>query len=212
VVWVLSRFPALPSDAAGFVVADEATLAAALDAQLPGQGRADELWIGTGHLDRLRAALGSGALAQLDSSFRADLDQQLQDAPVARGVLGTLIAATALSLILAVVGLLAALFGAARDERVESDLEEQGVGPRGLRAELRVRLALASVLGVVVGLGIAVLLTRLAVASVRGAGDVADPRPPVVTVVPWAALAAWGAGTFAMLAFAGWLATRSVVR
>ena len=212
VVGVLSRFPALPSDAAGFVVADEATLAAALDAQLPGQGRADELWIGTGHLDRLRAALGSGALAQLDSSFRADLDQQLQDAPVARGVLGTLIAATALSLILAVVGLLAALFGAARDERVESDLEEQGVGPRGLRAELRVRLALASVLGVVVGLGIAVLLTRLAVASVRAAGAVADPRPPVLTVVPWAALAAWGAGTFAMLAFAGWLATRSVVR
>ena len=208
VVGVLSRFPTLPLDSAGFVIADEPTLAAALDAQLPGQGRPDELWIATGHLAGLRAALGSGALAQLDSSFRVDIDDQLRDAPVARGVLGTLIAATALSAVLAVVGLLAALLGGVRDARVESDLQEQGVGPRGLRAELRVRLALASLLGVVAGVGIAVLLTRLAVASVRAAGTVAEPSPPVVTVVPWAALAAWSAGTFAVLALAGWLAPR----
>jgi hypothetical protein len=159
----------------------------------------------------LRAALGSGALAQLDPSFRADIDHQLRDAPVARGVLGTLIAATALSVLLAVVGLLTTLLGGARDERVESDLEEQGVGPRGLRAEVRVRLALVSVLGVIAGLGITALLTRLAVASVRAAGTVANPRPPVVTVVPWAALAAWGAGTFAVLALAGWMATRALI-
>jgi len=211
VVGVLSRFPTLPSDSAGFVIADEATLAAALDAQLPGQGRPDELWISTGHPAQLRAALGSGTLAQLDSSFRGDLDQQLRDAPVARGVFGTLIAATALSVVLAVVGLLTALLGGARDKRAESDLTEQGVGPRGLRAELRLRLALASVLGVIAGLGIAVLLTRLAVASVRAAGTVADPRPPVVTIVPWRELAAWGVGTFAVLALAGWLATRALI-
>jgi hypothetical protein len=211
VVGVLGRFPTIEGDSAGFVIADEATLAAALDAQLPGQGRPDELWISTGHLARLRAALGSGTLAQLDSSFRVDLDHQLRDAPVARGVLGTLIAAAALSVVLAVVGLLTALLGGARDKRAESDLSEQGVGPRGLRAELRVRLALASVLGVIVGLGIAVLLTRLAVASVRAAGTVADPSPPVVTVVPWAELAAWGAGTLAVLALAGALATRALI-
>jgi hypothetical protein len=211
VVGVLSRFPTLPPDSAGFVIADEATLAAALDAQLPGQGQADELWISTGHLAQLRAALESGTLAQLDSSFRIDLDHQLQDAPVARGALGTLIAATALSVVLAVIGLLTALLGGARDERTESDLREQGVGPRALRVELRVRLVLASVLGVVAGLGIAVLLTRLAVASVRAAGTVANPSPPVVTVVPWAALAAWGVVTFAVLALASWLATRALI-
>ena len=211
VVGVLGRFPTIEGEEAGFVIADEATLAAALDAQLPGQGRPDELWISTGHLARLRAALDSGTLAQLDSSFRVDLDHQLRDAPVARGVLGTLIAATALSVVLAVIGLLTALLGGARDERASCDLSEQGVGPRGLRAELRVRLALASVLGVIVGLGIAVLLTRLAVASVRAAGTVADPSPPVVTVVPWAELAAWGAGTLAVLALAGALATRALI-
>jgi hypothetical protein len=57
-----------------------------------------------------------------------------------------------------------------------------------------------------------VLLTRLAVASVRAAGTVADPSPPVVTVVPWAELAAWGAGTLAVLALAGALATRAQIR
>jgi len=112
---------------------------------------------------------------------------------------------------LAVVGLLTALLGGARDERAESDLTEQGVGPRGLRAELRARLTLASVLGVIAGLGIAVLLTRLAVATVRAAGSVADPSPPVVTEVPWAALAAWGAGLLAVLALTGWLASRALV-
>ncbi len=211
VVGVLSRFPTLDPGSAGFVIADEATLAGALDAQLPGQGRPDELWISTGHVDRVRAALGRGTLAQLDSSFRADADQRDLGAPAARGVLGTLAAATALSAVLAVVGLLTALLGEARDKRAESDLTEQGVGPRGLRAELRTRLALASVLGVSAGLGVAVLLTRLAVASVRAAGTVADPRPPVVTVVPWAALAAWGAGLLAALTLAGWLATRALI-
>jgi hypothetical protein len=74
-----------------------------------------------------------------------------------------------------------------------------------------VRLALASVLGVVAGLAIAALLTRLAVASVRAAGAVANPRPPLVTVVPWAALAVWGAGELAVLALAGWLATQALI-
>ena len=209
VVGVLSRFPALPRDAAGFVVADEATLAGALDAQLPGQGRADELWIATAHPAPLRAALGTGALTQLDSAFRADVDQQLLNAPVARGVLGTLIAATVLSVLLAAIGLLAALRAGARDRRVETDLVEQGVGARGLRAELRTRLALSIVLGVAVGLGVAVLLTQLAVASVRAAGTVADPSPPVIPIVPWPQLVAWAAVMLAVLAVAGGLGTRA---
>jgi hypothetical protein len=210
VAGVLDRFPALAPGSAGFVVADEATLAAALDAQLPGQGQANELWISAGNLTRLRAALGSGPLAQLDPTFRADIDHELQNAPVARGVLETLTAAAVVSVALAVVGLLTGLLGGARDERAEADLFEQGVDSRGLRRELRVRLTLTSVLGVVVGLGVAVLLTRLAVASVRAVGAVADPQPPVVTVVPWAALAIWSVGVFCLLVLVSRLATRLV--
>lgn len=47
VVAELPRFPTVAATSAGFVVADEARLAGALEAGLPGQGRPDELWIDT---------------------------------------------------------------------------------------------------------------------------------------------------------------------
>lgn len=209
VAGVLRRFPALPPDAAGFVIADQATLSSALDAQLPGQGRPDELWLTTAHPTALRAALGRSPLVQLGSSFRADLERQLSTAPLSSGVLGTLFAAAAVSAALGIVGLLAALLGPARDRGVERDLEAQGFGPRALRAELRARLSLVSVTGVAIGLVIALLLVRLAVIAVRSAGAVPDPRPGLVTVVPWAELAAWGIGAAAGLVLSGWLASRA---
>jgi hypothetical protein len=211
VVGTLRRFPTLPSDAAGFVVADEQTLAGALDAQLPGQGSSDELWLSTGNLTRLRAALRSGPLAQLSYKLRTDIERQLQSAPIARGVLGILVAAAALSAVLAVLGLLVSLLGAARDERVESDLVAQGVGPRGLRRELRLRMLLAAALGVLVGVGVAGLLTPLAVAGVRAATTLAVPRPPLVTVAPWVELGLWALGALGVLAAAAWAATRSLI-
>ena len=211
VVGVLRRFPTIAGDASGFVVADEPTLTSALDAQDPGQGQADELWISTSHTSGLRAALTAGRLAQLSAAFRTDVQHRLRAAPISSAVLATLTAATIVSGALAVLGLMIALLGAARDERIERDLIAQGVGPRNLRAELRMRLVLAGVIGVVVGLAIGVLLTRLAVAAVRSAGTVAVPRPPIVTVAPWAELAAWGVIAGAALAAVAWLVTRTVV-
>jgi hypothetical protein len=210
VVGVLRRFPTLPPGAGGFVVADEATLAAALDAQLPGQGQADELWISAPRLGRLRAILSSGAFTQLGALFRRDIQAQLRGAPVARAVLGTLAAATGLSGLLAVLGLLVCMGGPAREDGVERDLEAQGIGPAGLRRELRLRLLVASGLGVAVGLGVAIGLTRLAVASVRAAGTVASPQPPLVTVEPWGALVLWGLVALGALALASWTASRSL--
>jgi hypothetical protein len=211
VVGTLRRFPTAPANGGGFIVADEPTLASALDAGLPGQGRADELWIATSHLNRLRTALRSPSLAPLTASFRADIEHRLRAAPIARGVLGTLIAAALLSAALAVLGLLTALLGGARDERIERDLEAQGLGPRALRGDLRLRLAIASVLGVGSGLLIALVLTSLAVASLRAAATLVVPQPPLVTVVPWWQLLAWGAVTLAALLLASWLATRVAV-
>jgi hypothetical protein len=209
VVGELRRFPTLPTDAAGVLVADQATLSSALDARAPGQGRPDELWVSSAHPGLLRAALGRSPLTQLRASFRADLEHQRRAAPLARGVLGTLVAATAVSAALAVLGLLAALLGPSRDRLVERDLQAQGFGPSGLRAELRARLTLAGVLGTVAGLVVAVLLVRLAVATVRAATTVAVPHPALVTVVPWAGLAAWGAAAAAVLALCGSLAARA---
>ncbi len=208
---VLKRFPTISSGDAGFIVADEATLAAALDAQQPGQGRADELWMATRDPSRLRAALSDEPLAQLTATFRGDIEHQLRSAPVARGVLGTLIAATALAGALAVIGLLVALLGAARDERVESDLVMQGMGPRGLRRELRMRMLLAGVIGVLLGLVIGLALTTLAVVTVRAAGTVAVPEPPLVTVAPWGMLVLWAIAAIGAIGAASWLATRTAV-
>jgi hypothetical protein len=189
VVGVLARFPTLSPDDAGFVVADEATLASALDAQLPGQGRPDELWVATRTPGRLRAALARGPLANLGASFRIAIERRLRSAPIARAVLATLVAATALAGGLALLGLVVALLGAGRDVRVERDLIAQGLGPSALRRELRVRLVLAGIVGVAAGLVLAVALTRLAVVSVRAAATLAAPRPALVTVAPWGELA-----------------------
>jgi hypothetical protein len=212
VVGVLRRFPTIPASAPGFVIADERALASALDAQDPGQGLPDELWISTRHTQALREALGVGAMAQLAASFRADIEHGLLSAPTARAVLGTLVAAAIICVVLAVLGLLIALLGAARDERVERDLIAQGIGPGALRSELRLRIVLAGVLGVLAGFAIGVLLTRLAVATVRAAGTVAVPRPAIVTVAPWAELVAWALLACAALACAAWLATMQVGR
>jgi hypothetical protein len=206
-VGVLRRFPTLPSDAAGFLIADEPTLAAALDAQQPGQGRPDELWMSSRHLGRLRAALGAGRLAQLQGSFRTDIERALRDDPVARAVLGMLIAAAAVALALALAGLQTVLVGAARDARLERDLAGLGVGPRGLRAELRMRVATAAVTGAVAGIAVAVLLTGLAVAGVGSA--LGTSRPSVIAVVPVGVLALWVLAALAALGLTGWASTLS---
>ena len=211
VVGVLDRFPTIPAGTSGFVVADEAALASALDAQSPGQGRPDELWVSSTDPNRLRAGLATGPLHQLEVSFRTDIEHALRNAPVARGVLGTLIAASALAAALAVLGLLVALLGSARDPRIEADLVAQGVGPRAMRTELRVRLLSAGAIGVCAGTVIGVVLTRLAVATVRAAGTVAVPRPPVVVVAPWLGLGLWSLAVLATLSLGAWAATRIVV-
>ncbi len=213
VVGTVTRFPTLEAAAgAGFVVADEATLASALDAQLPGQGSADELWISAPTLAPLRAALRDGVFSRLQAAYRSDIEHRLRSAPIARGVLGTLIAAASLAALLAALGLLVSLLGQARDERAERDLVAVGVGPRGLRRELRARMLLSAVLGVAVGLVVAASLTRLAVATVRAAGSIANPQPPLVTVAPWAELLLWSLAALCALALVSWLATQSLLR
>jgi hypothetical protein len=212
VVGVLRRFPTLPAAAGGFVIADQATLASALDARLPGQGRPDELWIATAHAGRLRAALRGAPLAGFGAAFRGDIAGRLRSAPIARAVLGTLAAATAVAGALAVLGLLVALLGGARDPRLEDDLRGQGIGPRGLRRELRLRLVIAGTTGVCAGLAIAVVLTRLAVAAVSAAATIAVPSPALVTVAPWGELALWGLAALGALALASVIATRMLAQ
>ena len=206
VVGVIKRFPTVATGAAGVIVADQQALSDALDAQLPGQGRTDELWIARPRSESLATALARGRLAQLDSSFRAAIETGLRHEPLASGVIGTLLIAGAVGGALAVLGLLVVVGGAFRDRSIERDLEAQGLGPGDLRRELRLRLALASALGVWPGLVIAVVIDRLAVATV-GATESGTPQPPLVTVVPWVELVGLGAAITALCLLLGWIAT-----
>jgi hypothetical protein len=211
VVGVLQRFPTVAAGSGGFVVADQATLAGALDAQLPGQGRPDALWIATARPGDLRAALRTARFASLGVAFRSGLERQARSAPIARAVLGTLLAAAAVAAALTVLGLLATLLGPGRDRRTERDYAELGLGPAAIRDELQVRMAVAIVTGVLAGVGLTLLLTRLAVASVRAA-IVAAPQPPLVTIVPGPTLVAVTGGALVLLSGVGWLAARVAVR
>jgi hypothetical protein len=206
VVGTIRRFPTIGAGAGGAVVADQATLAGALDAQLPGQGRPDELWVSTPRPAALRGALRTPPLNQLSWSFRSDIQRRLASAPIASGVERTLLTAGLLWAALAVLGLLATLLGPGRDRALERDLEAQGVGPRAIVWQARFRLGVAGVAGVAAGVAIAAVLTRLAVASVQAATTIAPPQPALVTVVPLGLLAAWAVAVLAAVAVGALLA------
>ena len=203
VVGVLRRFPTIGQGAGGFVVADQALLSGALDSQLPGQGRPDELWISSSRTPALRRAVRSGPLAQLRTAYRTDVEQSLRTDPVGSGVTRTLLASGVVATLLALLGMLLVLVGPLRASGIEADLEEQGVGPRGLRNELRARFGAAGILGIWPGLLIALLLDRLTVAAV-GAYENGTSQPALITVVPWLQLVALGAGLTVLCAAGGW--------
>jgi hypothetical protein len=204
VVGVLRRFPTIAAGAAGFVVADQALLSGALDAQLPGQGRPDELWISTTRPGALRAAMRSGRLAGLNAAFRSDVEHGLRSEPVASGVMRTLLASGLGATILALLGMLLVLAGPFRQPALQVDLEAQGVGPAGLRRELRLRLATAALLGIWPGLLLSLLLDRLTV-SALGGYESGTSQPPLITVVPALQLLALGAVVSALCVACGWV-------
>jgi hypothetical protein len=210
VAGVLRRFPTIGPGAEGFVVADEPTLAIALDSQLPGQGAANELWASTRNTTRLRAALRTRALSHLTVSYRADIARRLRNAPVARAVFGTLLGATIVTGVLAIVGLLVALLGGGRDRTAERDLLEQGIGPGELRRQLRLRLVLAATIGTCAGLALAVLLTALVVAAARAAGTLSAPQPPLIAIAPAGQLLLWGVIALGVLTATATAAVRAI--
>jgi hypothetical protein len=193
VVGVVRRFPTVASGHA-VVLADETALAGALDAQVPGSGEARELWL-AGDPRRLDpAALAAGRRRHLVVRTHTAVRRTIDSEPIAREVLGALAAAALLAAALALAGVAVAVRRALRDGAAALlDLEAQGLGPRELRGGLRLRGAAIAVAGVVPGVILALLLTRLVTGAVR-AGAIGPPDPPLVIVVPW------GTGALAALA------------
>jgi hypothetical protein len=116
----------------------------------------------------------------------------------------------AVATLLALLGMLLVLAGPLRTPRIQADLEAQGVGPSGLRRELRVRFGVACTLGIWSGLLIALLLDRLTVAAV-GAYESGTREPPLITVVPVLELVALGVGLTALCLVCGWLLSEALL-
>ena len=128
VIAVGRRFPSV---AGSFAVADEGSLAAALNADDPGAAVPDELWLRARHPGQVAALDSAVAKPPYDSltrSSHAAVLASMRSDPLARGILLALEAAALLALVLALVGLLLSVASAVRDERAELfDLEAQGV-------------------------------------------------------------------------------------
>ena len=210
-VGTVERFPTVGRDAAGFLVADEQRLVTAINAASPGAGPPDELWMAVPERQeaRLLATLRRPPLGILGVSSRRALQAGLRADPLSRELLRTLGISALVALGLAALGLLLATATALRDEGAELfDLEAQGVEPRALKANVRLRAGLLAALGVLAGLILGVLLALLVVDALRASATSAAPLPPLVTVVPWLE---WGVGAaaFGMVALAAvWALTR----
>ncbi len=204
VVAVAHRFPTTQDNGESFVVADEPSLAAALGANDLPTAIPGELWLSVppGTSSRVAARLRSAPFSSLAVSSRAEIAAGLRDAPLARGIVTSLLAAAAVALALALVGLALATAGFVRDEGdTLFDLESQGVGPRALRASLRWRaLGLAGLglpAGVALGFAMVVLIGRLLALD----ATLTVPDPPLQRVMPWVAIGGT-ACAFALLAAA----------
>jgi hypothetical protein len=173
--------PTIPADTGAFVLTDARWLSTAIDANAPGEGTPNEVWISAPHdQGAIAVALRKPPFASLDVATRTGLERQLADDPLAHATAIALGAAGLVALALAALGFWVGVLSELRDERSDFfDLEAQGVAPASLRAQLRMRSLILVGLGLAAGAGLGVLLSRLVVSLVRVSGTNALPEPPL---------------------------------
>ncbi len=189
IVGVATRMPTVPSDLGPFVLADGGWLSTAVDASAPGEGTPNEIWISAPRgRAAVEASLGRPPFSSLVLASRADVERRLSGDPLAHATAVALGAAGIVALALAVLGFWVGIVSELRDERSDFfDLEAQGVPPERLRAQLRTRGVILVGLGLVGGVGLGALLSRLVVSLVRVSATNAVPEPPLLFDPAWTA-------------------------
>jgi hypothetical protein len=187
IVGVASRMPSVPADTGPFVLADEAWLSTALNANAPGEGTPREIWISAGgDGGRAAEALSRPPFANLDVASRAAEEHELASDPLAHATTVALGAAGLMALVLAVLGFWVGVVSELHDEKSDFfDLEAQGLAPAAMRRQLRIRGVILLVLGMAGGLALAVLLSRLVVSLVRVSATQGVPEPPLRLDPDW---------------------------
>jgi hypothetical protein len=187
VVATADRFPTLQPDEQ-FVIADETGLATALDADAPGTSAPLELWLSVppGVGAAVERGLREPPLSSFDRTSRRELLRALDRDPLARAIAYTLEAAALFAIGLAVLGLWVTVLSDLRDERSDFfDLEAQGLSPTSLRRYVRVRAWILGAFGLIGGVLLGVVLSRLVVSLVQISAAAAAPNPPLVFAPGW---------------------------
>jgi hypothetical protein len=180
IVGVATRMPTVPSDSGPFVLADSGWLSTAIEANAPGEGRPNEIWVSASHDRAVAAALRRPPFASLVVASRTGIERRLASDPLAHATALALGAAGIVALALAVLGFWVGILSELRDERSDFfDLEAQGVPPGSLRAQLRTRAVILVGLGLAGGAGLGALLSQLVVSLVRVSATTSVPEPPL---------------------------------
>jgi hypothetical protein len=209
VVGTLQQFP---TTGTRFIVTGGEGLQRALDANQPGSGTPDEVWIGGG-TGRIDGAVRAAPFNQLVLRVRAEEEARLVADPLARGAAALLLLAALAAAAVAVVAVALVVrsdLASGADDLLT--LEADGATPAALRRLLAVRtgslVVLAIVPGVLCGIVLTQAVTRLVAVTATGGA----PVPPLVAASSAAAIAgvvaAVAAGALLAVALSALLALR----
>jgi len=186
IVGVATRMPTVASDSGSFVLTDGAWLSTAIQANAPGEGTPNEVWLSTSQARTVGAALRRPPFASLLVASRAGIERRLASDPLGHATALTLGAAGLVALALAVLGFWLGVLSELHDERSDFfDLEAQGVPPGSLRAQLRTRALILVGAGLAGGAGLGALLSQLVVSLVRVSATTGVPEPPLRLDPAW---------------------------
>lgn len=186
VVATADRFPGARAD---FVVADRDLLLTALNTAQPGIAAPNELWV-NGPRETLERRLRAPPFDVLELRSRSRLEAELERDPIARASFLLLVAAAAVALVLALVGVLLGTVAELRDDRGELfDLEAQGLGPGRLRSLVRLRALVLVACGLAGAALSGLALSLLAVRLVALTANATRPEPPLLLTVSWPVVA-----------------------
>ena len=187
VVGSLPRFPTLGER---FVVADRASLAAALEDHLPGSAAPHEVWA-TGPSAPVATALAAAPYDQLAVRTQEARRTALESDVVSQGAAWLLLVAAAVSLLVAILSLVLLVVGERRDDAGQLVAQEaDGIATSTLRRSLWWRAVAVAVPGLVLGTVAGLLLTRSVSTLVALSATGTAPVPPLVPAVG----AGWTAG------------------
>jgi hypothetical protein len=187
IVGVASRLPSVPADSGAFVLADADWLSTAVDADAPGQGTPNEVWISAPDDGSVAgSALRRPPFSALAVESRAAIEQRLAGDPLAHATAIALGAAGLVAYVLAVLGFWVGVASELHDEKSDFfDLEAQGLPPADMRRQLRMRGVILLAVGFAGGLALALLLSRLVVSLIRVSGTTGVPEPPLRLDPDW---------------------------